>query len=376
MPSRILALACCLGSFGAATHANEPPAVAENVIVVTLDGFRHQEFFGGADEALIDAKDGGVRDVAGLKGEFWRDSPEGRRAALLPFFWGTIAEKGQVFGDLSRKSPARLTNGKKFSYPGYSEMFCGFGDDRIDSNAKRPNPNRSVLEFLDERPAYRDRVAAFCSWDVFPFIFRTSENRLKVHAGWSPIVDGTPTDRQRAANLMIEHLPRYWPDCTYDAIIMEAAREHLIRHKPRVLYIGLGETDEWAHGRRYDLYLRSAHQADRFLAGLWQTIQEMPEYRDRTALILTTDHGRGGTGKDWTDHGAKVEGAEHIWIALMGKGIPPLGVREGVESTQSQVASTIAQLIGEDFVAASPKSAPPLPILAPAQAGSTGNPGR
>ena len=49
--------------------------------------------------------------------------------------------------------------------------------------------------------------------------------------------------------------------------------------------------------------------------------------------------------------------------STMGPGVPALGVREGVQVTQSQVAATIARLVGEDFVAASPKSAPPLPDL-------------
>jgi phosphopentomutase len=151
---------------------------------------------------------------------------------------------------------------------------------------------------------------------------------------------------------------------------MEAAREHLLRHRPRVLYVGLGETDEWAHGRRYDLYLHAAHEADRFLGDLWRTVQDLPGYRGRTALVLTTDHGRGGTPADWTDHGQRVGSAEYVWIAVMGPGTPASGIREGVESTQSQVAATIARLVGEDFVAASPRSAPPLPGVCPSGATS------
>jgi hypothetical protein len=248
----------------------------------------------------------------------------------------------------------------KFSYPGYSEMFCGFGDPRIDSNDKTSNPNRSVLEFLNDLPSFHGRVAAFCTWDVFPYIFRSSQNKLLVHAGWEQISDEPLSDRQRHANLMTQRLPRYWPENVYDLVIMEAVSEHLRRHKPRVLFIGLGETDEWAHGRRYDLYLQAAHQADGFLRDLWSSIQEMQEYRDKTALILTTDHGRGGTRTDWTDHGRNVEGAESIWIAVMGPDTPALSVRRHVSATQSQVAATIAGLLGQDFVASSPKSAPPL----------------
>jgi hypothetical protein len=344
-------------------HAGDKQAApkTQNVIIVTLDGFRVQEVFGGADEGLMNGKFGGVKDLPGLNKRFWRDTPLERRAALLPFFWGEIAKKGQIFGDRSRKAPTRLTNGLKFSYPGYSEMFCGFADSAIKSYAKKQNENLSVLEFLHNKPAYKDRVAAFCTWDVFPSIFRCERSGLKVHTDWKPIDDPPLTDRQRAMNETLAKLPRYWPDNAFDVISMEYAREHLLRHKPRVLYIGLGETDEWGHGRRYDLYLEAAHNADRYLAELWQTLQKMPDYKDKTSLLVTTDHGRGDTRIDWTDHGAKVPLAEFIWIAVLGPDTPGLGVRESVETTQSQVAATIAHLLGEDFTAASPKAAAPLP---------------
>ena len=38
-------------------------------------------------------------------------------------------------------------------------------DPRIDSNDKIPNPNITVLEWLNTLPAYRGRVAAFGAWD-------------------------------------------------------------------------------------------------------------------------------------------------------------------------------------------------------------------
>jgi hypothetical protein len=333
----------------------------ENLVIVTLDGFRWQELFAGADETLLDKKAGGVRDLDSLKSRYWRATAEERRQALMPFVWGTLAKKGQVFGDLSRKAPARLTNGLKFSYPGYSEMFCGFADPGIDSNAKKPNANLSVLEFLNSRPSFKGRVAAFCTWDVFPSIFRSERSGLKVHSAWRPIEDPPLTDRQRFMNSLLPSLPRYWTDITFDLVSMEYAREHLLRHAPRVLFIGLGETDEWGHGRRYDLYLDAAHNSDRFVAELWQTLQVLPAYRGKTSLILTTDHGRGATRANWTDHGKDVPLAEFIWIAVLGPDTPPLGVRENTETTQSQIAATIARLLGEDFNKASPKAAVPLP---------------
>ncbi len=63
---------------------------------------------------------------------------------------------------------------------------------------------------------------------------------------------------------------------------------------PRALFVGYGETDDWAHAGRYDLVLKSAHQFDAFVKQLWDTMQAMPEYHDQTTFIVTTDHGRGG----------------------------------------------------------------------------------
>jgi hypothetical protein len=361
--ARLLTAAALLAAIVSRTEAGQPPRRTENVIVVTVDGFRWQEFFSGADDSLIDKEFGGVRNADALKARYWDESPKKRREILLPFLWGTVAKEGQIFGDASRQAAARLTNGHKFSYPGYNELFCGFADPRIDSNDKRDNPNLSVLEFLNDKPAYKGRVAAFCTWDVFPFIFRSRQNGLKVQAGWAPFDDAPLSERQAIINETMANLPRLWPDCGFDAPLMDAAKEHIRRHKPRVLYISLGETDEWGHGRRYDLYLDSARISDRFLAELWDLLQKAPEYKGKTTLLVTTDHGRGPTRADWTDHGKKVPTAEFIWIAALGPDTPPLGIRESYEATQSQVAATIARALGEDFIAASPKSAPPLPIF-------------
>ena len=80
-------------------------------------------------------------------------------------------------------------------------------------------------------------------------------------------------------------------------------------------------------------------------------------------MLLTTDHGRGATTKDWTDHGGKVPSAESTWIAAVGAGVAPLGVREGITVTASQLAATIASLVGQDYSIAAPKAAPALPGL-------------
>jgi len=330
---------------------------AENVIIVTLDGLRWQEMFGGAQEMLIDTKAGGVKDIRALRESYWRPTPEARRVALMPFIWNTVVKEGQIFGDPDRSATALSTNGLKFSYPGYSEMFTGVVDPTIDSNGKKDNPNLSVLEYLDGLPSYRGKVSAICTWDVFPSIFRTSKNKLRIISGWDLPPMGQRTKRQQELEVFMNNLPRYWPDNVYDIVTMELAKDEFRKHHPRVMYVGLGETDEWAHGRRYDLYLNSAHNGDRFIGELWQEVQKLPQYKDKTALLVICDHGRGGNKVDWTDHGKDTPGAEYIWMAAMGPGVPAMGVREKVNFKQTQFAATIAHVLGEDFQKGNPKAA-------------------
>ena len=336
-----------------------PPQGITNVLVVTLDGLRWQEVFGGMSKDLLTPKEGGVSDAARVEGRFGGATPDERRAKLMPWFWTGIAKQGQVFGDPSRGSIARVTNGLRFSYPGYNEILSGFADARIDSNNRIPNPNVTVLEWLNGRPGFSGKVAAFASWELLPWILNVDRSGLPANGDGPPIEKPT-TERERTINEFAADLPPYWGETRADAPTGFGALEYLKKNRPRVLYVMLGETDEWAHGRRYDLYLDAAWRNDRFVQRLWETAQSLPEYSGKTALILTTDHGRGSTGANWTGHGEKVPESDQIWMAVMGPGVPPLGARSNVAVTQSQVAATIAALLGENYNAAQPKAAAPL----------------
>src|SRR6185436_10188105 len=106
----------------------------KNVFLITTDGLRWQEMFTGAEEALLTKSNGSVSSEAGIKQQFWRETPQERRKTLLPFIWSEVATKGQIYGNKAKGSVAQITNGKKFSYPGYSEFLTGAADARIDSN--------------------------------------------------------------------------------------------------------------------------------------------------------------------------------------------------------------------------------------------------
>ena len=307
----------------------------------------------------MDAEHGGVEDTAALRKAFWRDTPEEGRRVLMPFFWNVIATRGQLYGNQGKGSVARVTNGFKFSYPGYNEMLTGAPDPRIDRNDYGPNPNVTVFEWLGAQPGFRGKVAAFGTWDAFGAIFNRDRSKLFVRAGWEAPFTPPSGSAQHLLNGLYATTTRYWSDLAWDSFLYYVAREYLSEKHPRVLFLGFGETDEWAHAGRYDKVLESAHQVDDYVRELWALMQSMPEYRGKTTFIVTADHGRGSGPSEWKDHDRKIAGAENIWIAVLGPDTPALGDRMAADTvTQSQIAATVAALLGEDYHAAVPASAP------------------
>jgi dienelactone hydrolase len=338
-----------------------PASRTENVVLITTDGLRWQEVFGGAEEALMTKEAGGVSDAAELRRVFWRDTPAARREALLPFLSTVLVREGQLYGNAARGSVARVTNGHKFSYPGYNELLSGRGDPRIDSNDKKPNPNVTVLEWLNGRLPYRGKVAAFCSWDVFPWIINRERSGVLVNAGFEPATSAGDRPRLAMLNQLLADTTPFVDGVRHDSFTFAAALEHVRASRPRVLYVSLGETDDWAHLGRYDNYLYSARRFDRFTRQLWEEMQGMAQYRGRTTFVITVDHGRGSGPMEWKSHGEKIPESEKIWIGVMGPDTPPLGERAQTATvTQSQVAATVAALLGEDFAQAMPGVAGPI----------------
>ncbi len=345
-----------------------PPAQqADNVVLFTVDGLRWQEVFAGADEALLTEEAGGVGDVDTLREEFWRPAAEQRRRVMMPFLWDVIVPSGQLFGNVGRGSEVRVTNGHNFSYPGYHEMLGGFPDDRIYSNAKRLNPNPNVLEWIARQPGFEGRVAAFTAWDVFPFILNEPRAGITVNAGWEPLDDAPLTPRQELINELMRNSLHASEGVRSDELTFFAALEYLQKARPRVLFISLDGSDAGGHSRRYDNYLRSARLGDEYLCILWEMLQSMEQYAGNTTLIVTTDHGRGDPPDDWRSHGKDVAGSELMWIAALGPGVAALGEQaDAATLTQSQIAATIAALLGLDYPAAVSEAAPPIAqIVAP-----------
>lgn len=343
-------------------HSQVPQTAPSNVILITLDGARIEEMFGGMQIGILQStlREGQKVEGSPIYRRFWAESPQARREKLMPFFWKTLmAEHGSIAGNPALDSSVRLSNRHRFSYPGYSEILLGEPhDDVIKSNDPYRNPYTTVLEIMREHLHLGpERVATVGSWARFNDIVEHTEGATFVNAGQEPLAG---TDHQ-LLNLLQTEASIPWDEMRHDTFTFNVAMIQLASNRPRVLYLALGETDDWAHDGRYDRVLEAYARTDVYLSQLWNWLESQPDYKGRTHLLITTDHGRGRTTKDWRDHGARIEGAQDVWIAFAStamarrgewKAHPPLST--------SQIAATLASWAGLDWNQMRPHAGRPI----------------
>ncbi len=330
---------CKTLSYAVADQTEERPN-NNNVFVITLDGFRWQELFSGADSSILNDAEF-TKDISIVKKQFWNSCPEERRKMLMPFLWSTVANEGQIFGNRNYKSCVNVSNTYALSYPGYNEIFTGSTDPYLFSNRKIRNKNITMLEYLNKESYFKGKVASFASWDMFPYIFNQRRSGLYVNCR-----DPLWKKKARDFSFEIKTEDSDNPSLRNDISTYLSAKEYILEHSPQLVHIGLSGTDTYGHKRRYADYLYQAHLADKIISLLWQLVQSSPFYKNRTTFIITTDHGRGGTSSNWYKHGLFVKGSSQTWMALLGNGVRKLGeYKQAVQLYQKQIAGTIGYFL-------------------------------
>lgn len=334
----ILAVAALFVALAAplATAQEGPPSV----ILVTIDGYRWEELFRGADPSLVTDERYRARYV---------DVPD-RAAALTPFLL-SFAQTGALIGNRDANSCARVANNFWFSYPGYAEMLSGRPNPRVRYNAAIPNDDVTVLERLSRRPEFAGQVRVFAEWETMRAILNEERSGLSIF---------TPPDIE----------------APHDPQVIPAARA-ILADPPRVLYVALGDTDNRAHEGNYEAYLAAASEADAFLREIWEAYQANPRTAGRTTMIVTADHGRGRSEDErWTGHGSgrwrgiivpglRHAGSDAIFIAARGPNVINGGAYTMEKcATLGQVAGTILAALGLLGEEGQPDMASPLGVFA------------
>jgi phosphopentomutase len=113
---------------------------------------------------------------------------------------------------------------------------------------------------------------------------------------------------------------------------------------PRLSFVSLGDTDEYAHADDYRAYLAALQRADAFVGRAMALVLQRIAAGQPTTLLVTTDHGR---ARGFTNHGARFPESARIWLAAMGSGI---GARGHVVLTRphylADIAPTLRLLLG------------------------------
>lgn len=358
--------------FTALGHVNTSRAEVDKLILISLDGVRTQELFQGLDEELLmKGKDGQKKEDQKLYKMFHGSTPEESRSKLMPFFWNQwVPNHGVVIGNRHRENatPMKLVNRRRFSYPGYSEIVTGQAHDKeIKSNDKIQNPFPTLLDFVkDEWNLGVTDIGCFATWDVFPYIVTSRGGSITANAGFDAYPFPTVSAKIRTLDQAQFEQPTPWDSVRHDFTTFHFTMEFLKTRTPRFLYLALGETDDWAHMDRYDRVLETLHRTDRYFESLWDFVQSSPEYRNRTAIIICTDHGRGDNIYNWMSHNDKLPGAEFVWMAAFSPDISLRGEWDPSETvTQSQIAATLAAMGGLNFLKLNPEAGKPIKELLP-----------
>lgn len=330
-----------------------------NIVMISIDGYRWQELFSGADSALIFDRKFTKQDQATMVRKYWGTSKEERRRKLMPFFWNKIANEGQLYGNRDHGNLVNVRNRYRFSYPGRSEALCGYYDPEINSNNYPDNPNENVLEFVNRQEGFEGQVVTFSSWEALSRILNRDRNKMLVNVPGENLEGSALSDMQLLSNELQRYLPERFGSGSRDDVHTYAlAKSYVKARHPKIIHLDFGDTDNYGHAGQYDSYLDAAHYLDAMIGALWEDMQADDFYKNNTTFLIYPDHGR-GTNKNWTSHGFWATRSGETWLLALGPDTPADGeMKAKMQIYQDQFAQTMANLLGFKFEANHPVGEP------------------
>ncbi len=299
-----------------------------NLIFITWDGVRVNEFQGHADQSL----------------------EAGTNARTLPHFWSNIAQNGQVFGT-KRDGATMLTGNNLFmSLPGYQSITAGSPQPCMNNYCGRIETKTFIEKLVKTYDLPASKVATIASWKSIRYAVEAKAGTSFVNSGLEPLDDGTESAEVAALNQAQADDPDQFVDARRDKYTHAQAMGYLERNEPRFMWIALNDADEFAHRGNYRNYIATIQQYDRWLGDVFKFIHSHPTYAERTCVILTTDHGR-GTGKDWISHSNGLPSSGTVWMYSYCPGqeksqtsLP--GIRLGRIHTHLNIRPSIEKIFG------------------------------
>jgi hypothetical protein len=333
----VAALAC--HAAGCGTIATEQHACAAfegpvdstvtvpHLVLVTIDGVRAQDIF------AADAR------------------------ARLPNLY-RLVDRGVALG--SEASPMRASGPRFVSLPGYREILTGRrGTSACTNNECGALTEPTLLDELRLRAGLDgDDIVVISSWPVIDRAAAAAPAAITLSVGRHGGVTRARLARDPAVRAALDAgaRGRSFPghgDYRPDAATAALATALLASRQPRVLWISLGDTDEYAHRGDVEHYRAALAHADALLGHLAAVTA------DDTIFIVTADHGRSA---NFRDHGDSFESSAS-WLVAAGEGIVPMGIaRDGDTHRLADIAPSLRALmhLGRDT---SPRAGEPISAL-------------
>lgn len=167
--------------------------------------------------------------------------------------------------------------------------------------------------------------------------------------GWKVFESGRAIGAELKATLA-KSLLDYFNDPSVptsgDELTFFMTKEIMNRLAPSLIVVNFWDIDI-AHYGAYSLYLEAIKRTDRLVHELWQHAQSLPQYRDRTTLLVVPELGRDSdvAGNGFANHRSGDESCRRVWLVAIGAGVPKGAGTERPIST-ADVAPTVARILG------------------------------
>lgn len=132
-----------------------------------------------------------------------------------------------------------------------------------------------------------------------------------------------------------------------DLVTMTKTKEVMAKYSPNVIVVNLKDVDSYGHANKWNEYLKAIKTTDASIKEIWDYIQSLPAYKDKTTLIVSNDHGRHiDANGGFAEHGDDCTGCRHIEFFAMGPDFKKNTTISTGNYEQIDIASTMAELLG------------------------------
>ncbi len=312
----------------------------KNVIFITLDGLRYEEFFNGTDPILHN----------------------GKHQKLFKIFWEKYAQEGVIYGDPRLNAVMKINNATGVSHPAYVNLFSGYYETYCQKNSfgdECPRFNRTttfIERLVNELGVPREKVATFSSWKRVEDAIEKNKGTTIFNGGKDIFVDPyyplahDKINREQVAVCGISDDPDEVYNERPDIFTFRHSMTYLKNHKPKFLYIHLAETDALAHQDDYGGLIKEIAWCDGAIDEVIQTLNGMGDYGKNTVLIITTDHGR-GRQQAWKEHGKHLseknwKNVQKVWAYIRDPQVPGQGPVKHQDYSHAYLRPTMEALMG------------------------------